>query len=428
MALSSAGAGCRLIFAGMATHPRHLQIADFSYHLPPERIAKFPLPQRDGSRLLVHRAGQNTAAAFTDLPTHLPPGACLVFNNSKVVEARLLFQKPSGGQIEIFVLEPAAQSVSDGMQATGSMDCWCIVGGLAKWKGGPLAQAVVANGVEVVVSADLLERGPDLHLVRLRWQPAHWPFAELLHAVGQLPIPPYLQRPAESTDAERYQTVYAKADGSVAAPTAGLHFTPNVLQSLASVGVRQAWVTLHVGAGTFKPVKSAFIEGHTMHAEYIDVSAGCIAQLMAEPLVIPVGTTSMRTLESLYWMGVKAHLHPQATLLQLQMGQWEVYDHAELVHASPGADAALKALSGWMQARGLQRLVCKTQILIAPSYRFKICKGLITNFHQPQSTLLLLVAALLGPGWKRAYEFALHNGFRFLSYGDSSLLLPTIES
>jgi S-adenosylmethionine:tRNA ribosyltransferase-isomerase len=408
----------------MTLHPRHLQIADFTYALPQERIAQFPLPARHNAQLLLYKQGVLDKARFYDLHRHLPAGACLVFNNSKVIEARLLFQKSSGGNIEVFVLEPAEQDVTAGMQATGSIDCWCIVGGLAKWKSGPLSKTVAANGTDIVLSAHLVQRGTEVHLVRFQWQPAHLLFAELLHALGQLPIPPYLQRPVQASDAERYQTVYAEAHGSVAAPTAGLHFTPTVLQSLAQAGFQQAFVTLHVGAGTFKPVKSQQIEGHSMHAEYLDVTAECIAQLAGQPSVIPVGTTSMRTLESLYWMGLKAHQNPAAPLAQLQVLQWEVYDNFELLHATLSPQAALHALLDWMGTQGLQRLICKTQILIAPGYPFKICKGLITNFHQPQSTLLLLVAALLGPGWKAVYDYALENDFRFLSYGDSSLLLP----
>ncbi|TAD84990.1 MAG: S-adenosylmethionine:tRNA ribosyltransferase-isomerase [Bacteroidetes bacterium] len=407
-------------------HPKQLQIAHFTYPLPPQRIAQFPLAERHDAKLLLYKKGQLSHSVFNQLHVHLPEDACLVYNNSKVIEARLLFQKPSGGKVEIFMLEPAHADVAAGMQATAGIDCWCIVGGLAKWKGNDtLTQTFTTpTGDAIELRARLLQRGSDVHLVRFDWDPPELCFAELLHAVGHLPIPPYLQRAAQASDAERYQTVYAQSWGSVAAPTAGLHFTPTVLQNLKDANFGQVWVTLHVGAGTFKPVKATHIADHSMHAEYIDVSVQALAQLATQTCVIPVGTTSMRTLESLYWMGLKAHQRPNATMQQLCITQWEIYDDAALLNAELSAADALHALMEWMKRENFDRLVCKTQIMIAPGYVFKICKGLITNFHQPQSTLLLLIAALLGPSWKAVYDYALQNDFRFLSYGDSSLLLP----
>jgi len=275
---------------------------------------------------------------------------------------------------------------------------------------------------QVTIQAAMVERRSDAFIIRFSWRPEALPFAQVLHLLGQIPIPPYLQRQAERSDSERYQTLYAKTDGSVAAPTAGLHFTPAVFDSLVARNISKAFVTLHVGAGTFKPVKAPQMEEHEMHAEFIDINVELIDQLIQYAKIIPVGTTSLRTLESLYWMGVKALLHPNITVHAMQIKQWEVYD--DLLHHDFTKHEALKALKKWMREMQLAQLIVKTQIMIAPGYRFKICSGLVTNFHQPNSTLLLLVAALVGNDWKKIYAFALQSDFRFLSYGDSCLLLP----
>jgi S-adenosylmethionine:tRNA ribosyltransferase-isomerase len=404
-------------------HPKNLEIKDFSYDLPDERIAKYPLEQRDASKLLVYQDGHILETQFCNLSNHLPQNSLLVFNNSKVVAARLLFQKATGGTIEIFALEPHEQygDITTAMNATGSILYKCLVGGAAKWKRGMLlTREVQYDNQQINITANITERRPDCFVIELSWTPDHLAFAGILHAAGKIPIPPYLHRDADSTDAERYQTIYAKQDGSVAAPTAGLHFTDAVLQSLYAKNISASFVTLHVGAGTFMPVKAGTMQYHDMHAEFIDVDRATIKTIIETEHVIAAGTTSMRTLESLYWMGLKAFIDPAIALQNLAVTQWQVYD--ELQQKATDKQTALMALLNWMQARNLQRLIIKTQILIAPGYPFKIVKQLITNFHQPQSTLLLLVSAFIGNDWRRVYDYALQNNFRFLSYGDSSLL------
>jgi S-adenosylmethionine:tRNA ribosyltransferase-isomerase len=406
-------------------HPRHISITDYTYYLPDEKIARYPLAERDASKLLVYQKGEINAASFRHIANYIPEQALLVFNNSKVVAARLLFEKSSGGVIEVFALEPheTYADITTAMNCTASVLYKCLVGGASKWKAGMVLEKKVqtAEGI-VAIYASMEERRTDSFIIRFSWQPASLPFAQVLHLMGHIPIPPYLQRQAEQTDQERYQTVYAKTNGSVAAPTAGLHFTPQVFDTLAAKNIQQTFVTLHVGAGTFKPVKAAQMEAHEMHAEFIDINLSLLKSLLQFETVIPVGTTSMRTLESLYWMGVKAKLHPEITVQHLQINQWEVYD--ELMQYNIPKEEALLALIKWMEEKNWTQLIVKTQIMIAPGYPFKICSGLVTNFHQPNSTLLLLVAALIGDDWKKMYEFALETDFRFLSYGDSSLILP----
>lgn len=406
-------------------HPQQISIADYTYHLPDEKIARYPLAERDASKLLVYRKGEISAQSFSRIAEHLPEQALLVFNDSKVVAARLLFEKSSGGVIEIFALEPheTYADITTAMNSTGSVLYKCMVGGASKWKEGIVLEKMVetAEGV-VTIQATMEERRSDAFIIRFSWQPESLPFAQVLNCMGQIPIPPYLHRPAEPSDSERYQTWYAKTDGSVAAPTAGLHFTPKVFDTLAAKNVSQTYVTLHVGAGTFKPVKAAQMAAHEMHAEFIDINRSLLDELMRFENVIPVGTTSMRTLESLYWMGVKANLNPEMEVQHLQISQWEVYD--DLKQHEVTKQEALQALRDWMVKRQWRQLIIKTQIIIAPGYHFKICSGLVTNFHQPNSTLLLLVAALVGKDWRNIYEYALREEFRFLSYGDSSLLLP----
>lgn len=399
-------------------HPKHLKIADFTYNLPEEKIAKYPLEARDSSKLLVYKNGDVSETVFSHLASILPPNSLLVFNNSKVIEARLLFKKESGGTIEIFVLEPYKIDVTTAMQTQASIKCLCLVGGLKKWKSGPLTLSVDDFGKETIsLEARLVEKIGEAYLIFFSWQPEKNTFANILHLLGKIPIPPYLERRADTIDAERYQTIYAKADGSVAAPTAGLHFTPTVMASLKEKKIATAYATLHVGAGTFRPIKSETIVGHDMHAEYIDVDITFIKELMRHDKIIPVGTTSMRIIESIYWMGLKTFLHPLILVEELEIKQWEIYDGL-MLHSIVKNDA-LNALVNWMEKKDMRQLIITTKILIAPSYLPKISIGIVTNFHQPKSTLLLLIAALVGQNWKMIYEYALQHEFRFLSYGDS---------
>lgn len=405
-------------------HPKELSIIDFTYELPDERIARYPLAERDQSKLLIYRNGQISETIYAELAAHIPANSLLVFNNTKVVEARLLFEKPNGGRIEIFCLEPHEQygDITTAMLQKGKVWWKCLVGGAKKWKEGALiSQIEKYDSSEITLTARKIEQYADAYLIELSWDDADMSFAELLHAAGVIPLPPYLNRAAEESDQERYQTIYAKYDGSVAAPTAGLHFTNSLFAKLTKKNIRHSFVTLHVGAGTFKPVKSATMQDHEMHAEFIDVSAAFIEQLLQETAgpVIAVGTTSLRTLESLYWLGVKTKLDPHISAEALTITQWEPY---ELAQYNFSAAEALTALLDWLQQNQAGRLITKTQIIIAPGYTFRIIKGLITNFHQPQSTLLLLVAAITGDNWKKIYQYALDHQFRFLSYGDGSLL------
>lgn len=405
-------------------HPKELSIIDFTYELPDERIARYPLAERDQSKLLIYRNGQISETIYAELAVHIPANSLLVFNNTKVVEARLLFEKPNGGRIEIFCLEPHEQygDITTAMLQKGKVWWKCLVGGAKKWKEGALiSQIEKYASSEITLTARKTEQYADAYLIELSWDDADMSFAELLHVAGVIPLPPYLNRAAEESDQERYQTIYAKYDGSVAAPTAGLHFTNSLFAKLTKKNIRHSFVTLHVGAGTFKPVKSATMQDHEMHAEFIDVSAAFIEQLLQETAgpVIAVGTTSLRTLESLYWLGVKTKLDPHISAEALTITQWEPYELAEYNFS---AAEALTALLDWLQQNQADRLITKTQIIIAPGYTFRIIKGLITNFHQPQSTLLLLVAAITGDNWKKIYQYALDHQFRFLSYGDGSLL------
>ncbi|MEP6750532.1 MAG: S-adenosylmethionine:tRNA ribosyltransferase-isomerase [Bacteroidota bacterium] len=406
---------------------KSISIYDYTYTLPDDKIARYPLPERDASRLLIYRDEKITEDIYANISNYLPSGSLLVFNNTRVIEARLLFQKPSGGMIEIFCLEPGDQyaDVTTGMLQQGKVEWKCMIGGASKWKAGQVLQKTIQqNGSTITISAKYMSKQNDCFIIELQWTPGHLAFAEVLHEAGIIPLPPYIKRVAETTDKTRYQTVYALEDGSVAAPTAGLHFTPAVFEKLKNKDIHHSFVTLHVGAGTFKPVKSTTMEGHDMHAEFIDVSKETIVQLRSySGNTYAVGTTSARTLESLYWMGVKTMINSSIQQEQLFLTQWEVYD--QLVRHAVSADDALESLLVWMDRNNLRRLISKTQILIAPGYRFKMIKGLVTNFHQPQSTLLLLVAALIGYKWKDIYAYALENDFRFLSYGDGCLIFTS---
>jgi S-adenosylmethionine:tRNA ribosyltransferase-isomerase len=406
-------------------HPKDISILDYTYLLPAEKIAAFPLAERDASKLLVYQNGHISEDVYRNIATHIPTQSLLVFNNTKVIQARLLFQKPTGGIIEIFCLEPyeAVNEYSSIMQQKGRVRWKCMIGGAGKWKEGTIHKECKIKNEKVLVEAALVEKLNDAYIVELNWQPADYTVAEVLEAAGDMPLPPYIKRKAEAGDKERYQTIYAKYEGSVAAPTAGLHFTPAIFTSLTEKNISHTEVTLHVGAGTFKPVKAERMQGHEMHAEWIDVDIPTIEQLAAntDGCTIAVGTTSLRTIESLYWMGVKALLQPDATINELRIQQWDVYE-APLNNTAVPAKEALQALITWLENNGTNRVFTNTQILIAPGYRFKIAKAIVTNFHQPQSTLLLLVAAAIGHNWQNVYRYALENDFRFLSYGDGSLL------
>ena len=401
---------------------KHIRIKDFDYPLPDDRIAKFPLPERDHSKLLVYRQGCVSEDHFYHLPAYLPAGALVVCNNTKVIQARLHFRKETGALIEVFLLEPFAPADYEQMfQRRGHCEWLCLVGNLKKWKEGTLRLAVTMGGIQVVLTATRLETHATSHRVAFDWDNPQVSWAELLEAVGELPIPPYLNRATEESDKETYQTVYSKIKGSVAAPTAGLHFTDRVLADLDAHGLEREELTLHVGAGTFKPVKSEEIEGHTMHTEFISVGRRTLERLIAhDGEAIAVGTTSVRTLESLYYMGAKLIARPDLSEEQLHVTQWEPYE----THPEVTTVEALRALLDYLDRHDLPALHSSTQIIIVPGYQFHVVKMLVTNFHQPQSTLLLLVSAFVKGDWRKICDYALAHDFRFLSYGDSSLLIP----
>ncbi|MFT3681843.1 MAG: S-adenosylmethionine:tRNA ribosyltransferase-isomerase [Ferruginibacter sp.] len=406
-------------------HPKGISINDYTYYLPAERIAAFPLPERDQSKLLLYKDGRITEDVYKNIAAHIPANSLLVFNNTKVIQARILFQKPTGGIIEIFCLEPSEEinEYSSIMNRKGSVRWKCMIGGASKWKEGGLNKRLAIQNKEAEIKAILIDKLSDAYVVELSWQPADLTFAEMIEASGDMPLPPYIKRKAETADKERYQTIYAKYDGSVAAPTAGLHFTESIFNAFAEKNIEKTYVTLHVGAGTFKPVKAASMQDHEMHAEWIDVNIDTIQQLHDNTTncIIAVGTTSLRTIESLYWMGVKTITDPLVNKDALTIYQWDVYN-APLNASSFTAQEAFASLLTWMKKNALERIITTTQILIAPGYRFRTAKAIITNFHQPQSTLLLLVAAAIENDWKKVYNYAMENDFRFLSYGDGSLL------
>ena len=407
-------------------HPKYLSIKDFNYTLTDEKIAKYPLQQRDESRLLIYKSGQIEERFYKNLDEQLPSNTLLIFNNTKVVEARLLFTKSTGSTIEIFCLEPDDRyaDITVAMLQKGKVYWKCLVGGAKKWKEESLSKTIQTDAKEIHLLAKKIEKTNDYFLIELSWNDDSISFAELLHYAGILPLPPYLNRASEEKDKETYQTIYAKHNGSVAAPTAGLHFTDTLFKKLQQKKIEHQFVTLHVGAGTFKPVKSETMHEHEMHAEFIDVSIELIENLLLNinNTIVAVGTTSLRTIESLYWMGVKIVASRKSgaeSVTDISVHQWDPYNADT---ASISAKKSLQTLLQWMKENNTTRLITKTQIIIAPGYDFKIAKGLITNFHQPQSTLLLLVAALIGDDWKNVYQYALNNNFRFLSYGDGCLL------
>lgn len=402
---------------------KHIKIQDFNYDLPDEKIAKFPLSERDHSKLLIfgEKNGDDiNEDVFYNLPSHLPKGELMVFNNTKVIQARLRFHKETGAMIEVFCLEPAEPNdYVLNFQATSQCTWYCMVGNLKKWKEGVLSMTLSEGNRTVVLHAERIGEKGTSQIVRFTWE-GNYSFAEVLDIAGELPIPPYLNRETQESDKRTYQTVYSKIKGSVAAPTAGLHFTEKVLNEIDSCGIERNEITLHVGAGTFKPVKSKEIEGHEMHSEYIVVSRESIEKLIKHNgKAIAVGTTSVRTLESLYYIGCKLHNNPDASEEELHVNQWEPYEQEEKDKID--TVSSLKCILDYLTRHSLPALHTSTQIIIAPGYKYHIVKWMVTNFHQPQSTLLLLVSAFIGDDWKKVYDYALANNFRFLSYGDSNL-------
>ena len=403
--------------------PKEISIEAYDYGLPEERIARFPLEVRDESNLLLFNKGHISHSVFKELPYHLPERALLVFNDTKVIHARMYFTLPNGSRLEILCLEPLEPiEHQQNFSSTGKVRWKCLVGGNRKWKQGIIKKELQANGKTIWLKATRLERLSDSFDILFEWSDATLAFGELLALAGIIPLPPYLNRAAEASDEKRYQTVYAQEEGSVAAPTAGLHFTETVFDALKTKGFQRLFLTLHVGAGTFKPVRASRLAEHHMHEESIFISRDKLAilhqALQEKRPIIPVGTTSMRILESLYWYALQ--LEPKDTTTSFHIPQWAPYEQTPTLSSGKAIARILQK----MDEMGQDAIKGQTQIIIAPGYHFRLANGLITNFHQPRSTLLLLIAALIGEAWKKVYDYAMKNDFRFLSYGDSSLLLP----
>lgn len=402
--------------------PEEINISAYQYTLPEERIARYPLSERDRSKVLVYRSGEISRDYFFQIPELLPEGSTLIFNTTRVIHARLQFRKSTGARIEIFCLEPREPADYErSMQAKSGCLWQCMIGNKKKWKGEVLSGEFGAGSDQIQLSASLASSGKNADIIKFTWLPENKRFGDILEATGSIPIPPYLNRKAEEVDETRYQTVYAKQKGSVAAPTAGLHFTPHILRVLQEKNIPSVSLTLHVGAGTFKPVKSPTLKDHAMHTEHFLVQKSQLQKLVNNKgPVISVGTTSVRTLESLYWLGVKIKKSVAGTGSELFMDQWEPYS----MSSDTGREDALETLLRYMEKNKLDKLEGSTRLIIVPGYKYRMIDGLITNYHMPRSTLLLLVAAFIGDDWKKVYQYALDNEFRFLSYGDSSLLLP----
>jgi S-adenosylmethionine:tRNA ribosyltransferase-isomerase len=402
-----------------------LRLSDIQYDLPDDRIARFPLPQRDASKLLVYKAGQIEHTTFTELPYSLPADSYLVFNNTRVIPARLHFTRATGALIELFLLNPVnpdtnmTPPISEAMEAMGEVVWQVMIGNRKRWKANETLETRMSTPQgDVTLRADWFD--PEQSLIQFSWSPADQSFAQIIEQAGQIPLPPYLNREATDTDRDTYQTVYSKKEGAVAAPTAGLHFTPAVLNALAQQGIGHDYLTLHVGAGTFQPIKTDDVRQHFMHTEQIVYTAANLQNLLGRiGHIIPVGTTSMRALESLYWMGVKV-MRQESNPFTLD----QHYAYRLPLEQQPSSAEAIQAVLDYMTASGLTIVTARTSIYITPGYRFRLCRGIITNFHQPGSTLILLIAALIGDDWQRVYRTALQHDYRFLSYGDSSLLLP----
>lgn len=401
--------------------PKDIAIEEYDYALPNERIAKFPLANRDESKLLVYKNNSFEETIFNRLPDYLNNDTLLVFNNTKVIHARLFFRKETGSLIEIFCLEPYNMAISSAFEQRNHCTWLCFVGNNKKWKNGTLSRTITIANKSVTLSVDRKQAVSNAWVVDFEWNDSELSFAHVIEHFGVIPLPPYLNREAVDSDKQRYQTVYAKHEGSVAAPTAGLHFSDYVFDSLERKGIVKEFVTLHVGAGTFKPVDSVTIGEHEMHIEKIEVTKQNIIRLLqyVSKTIIPVGTTSVRTLESVYWFGVKLGI--DATIEQMHISQWEPY---ELVDYALSAEESLHNVLDFMDRNAINTLYGDTQLMIAPGYKYHLVKGIVTNFHQPKSTLLLLVSALIGDKWKEGYTYALQHDFRFLSYGDSCLFIP----
>ena len=411
------------------TNMQNIKLSDYTYDLPDERIAKFPLSKRDESKLLVYQRGEISHTVFKNITDYLPKNSLLVFNNTKVIPARIYFQKSTGAVIQLFLLHPILPTsvINLAMEVTNSCVWECMIGNKKRWKKGDiLSQILMIDNQEVEVKAEIFDE--EKNHVKLSWEKAEsetfvtvnntLKFVDLIQFLGQIPLPPYLNREAETADYETYQTVYSEKKGAVAAPTAGLHFTQEVLQNLEKQGIKQEFLTLHVGAGTFQPIKVENIIEHKMHNEQVVFTKKNVENLLANlGNIIPIGTTSMRTLESIYWYGVKFLKGDNYPLL---IEKLYPYQHENL----PSTEESLKAILEEMERKNIEEITAETEIFIFPSYQFKLCKGIITNYHQPESTLILLIAALIGEDWRKIYKEAITKDYRFLSYGDSSLLLP----
>ncbi|HLR36538.1 MAG TPA: S-adenosylmethionine:tRNA ribosyltransferase-isomerase [Chitinophagaceae bacterium] len=405
-------------------HPKDLSIDEFSYDLPNERIASYPADPRDSSKLLIYNKGNISEDIYRRLDTHLSSDNALIFNDTKVIKSRIHFHRKTGALIEVFCLEPYGEFIDypTHFQKKGSVLWKCMIRKAGKWKEKELKKTIEVDNQKVTLTAEKIEQLSDAYVVKLSWTPTDLSFGEILPAAGNTPLPPYIKRAAEKQDDETYQTVYASHKGSVAAPTAGLHFTEELMHAFKTKDISTLFTTLHVGAGTFKPVKTETMEGHTMHSEWMNISTDFLESLLEkiDQRIISVGTTATRTLESIYWMGNKILNHMNITEKTLKVTQWEVYEKQK-IHSPKEAIAALLQ---WIRNRKQHYLMIETEVIIAPGYEYKIVNGLITNFHQPKSTLLLLVSALIGEDWRKVYAYALKNNFRFLSYGDGCLLMP----
>lgn len=405
--------------------PKEIEIKNYDYDLPAERIASYPLPQRDESKLLIYRNENIKEDIFKNISQYIPENSILVFNDSKVVKARILIEDSQGHKIEIFCLEPVQPSREFVMAFAATKKCrWlCMIGNAKKWKEEVIIQNFFTKGKVVELRVKKFAPVNGVYEVEFEWNPIELTFSEVLMRVGHIPLPPYIKREDQKSDAERYQTVYANLEGSVAAPTAGLHFTPEVLEELKAKGVDEEFVTLHVGAGTFQPVKSDRIGEHNMHGEKFFVNRNLIEKILnkEDKKIIAAGTTSARTMESLYWLGLKLIENSSVQINKLKIFQWEAYENKD--ERKYSLEDAMRALADYLKFNEIETLECETEIIITPGYKFKVIDGLITNFHQPKSTLLLLIAAFTKGEWEKIYDYAMKNDFRFLSYGDSSLLL-----
>jgi S-adenosylmethionine:tRNA ribosyltransferase-isomerase len=397
-----------------------INLKDYNYDLPPDRIAKYPVPERDLSKLLIYKESKISSDIFRNINQYIPSDSLLVFNNTRVIRARLLFRKETGAIIEVLCLEPLAPFEYELSFGSREPVEWkCIIGNLKKWKHGIIKTSYIFKGKHYELVAGRVQEEGDAWRVRFDWGSSGISFGEVIDLAGKLPLPPYLEREAEPDDLNRYQTVYSRIKGSVAAPTAGLHFTGEMMERLRTSGIATTEVTLHVGAGTFKPVKSRKISEHEMHCEHFSISLESLEMLREyEGRIIPVGTTSVRTLESLYWLGVKIMNNPSVRIDELALGQWDAYESDSNIPTGESIETIMR----FMKVKGLSVLPSLTSIMIVPGYKFRMIRGMITNFHQPASTLLLLISAWVEENWKNIYRYALQNDFRFLSYGDCSIL------